>query len=220
MELIPADAWVGDTPIMVAFDMDNTLLKWNKRFAERALALFPDYPLVPEEEQKDYNDLIQPGGDWAMVRTVMADPELYQDLEFYDGAIEAVLATVEAGYRDTILTTPDITNAACAPAKQDQIRKAFGDEWVKRIIMAHDKTLVNAEILVDDKPVITGLHAPAWTRIMPDRSFNRYVQDGEIVMDTWHDWPRVLAQALIARGRVLKDPARWEHILHPDLVAA
>ncbi|XKH58687.1 hypothetical protein LG293_16695 (plasmid) [Citricoccus nitrophenolicus] len=219
MQIIPADAWVGATPIVIAVDMDNTALKWTQRFNERAIALFPDYPIVPEDEQEDYNHLIQPGSDWKMVETVMADPELYRDLEFYDGAIEAMLATAEAGYRDVILTTPDVTNPDCAPFKQDQIRKAFGAEWVKRIIMAHDKTLVNAEILVDDKPVISGLHAPAWTRIMPNRPFNRYVQDGEIVMDTWQDWPRVLAQALISRGRELKDPARWAHVLNPELQA-
>lgn len=204
--ITPASHWEG-TPPLVAFDMDGTLYDWGSRLNQILLGLDPHFPIIADEDRKDFNDLMGPGGDPSVLAAAMAHPDLYDGLEPYPGAIEAVLATVEAGYPAIILTTPDVSNQACAPAKQAQVRRDFGAAWDKLLIMSHDKTVVNAEILVDDKPEITGLHTPAWTRILPDHSWNRYVQQREIIMGSWQDWPTVLDETLISRGRRLRTAA-------------
>lgn len=195
--MIHASNWSGYTPI-IGFDMDGTLYKWGERLNEILLDLDPGCPVVADDDRVSFGHLIGQGGSRELVAAAMADDRLYTDQEVYEGAIEAVERTYEAGYKVAFVSTPDATNAGCARAKQDQIRKDFGEKAVEHLILTHDKTLVSVDVLVDDKPTITGLMTPNWTRIMMDHSWNRTV-DCAFRMVNWSEWDWMLERALSTR---------------------
>lgn len=44
----------------------------------------------------------------------------------------------------------------CCQEKWEWVREHLGDEFLDRVILTRDKTVVRADLLVDDKPRITG----------------------------------------------------------------
>jgi 5'-nucleotidase len=70
------------------------------------------------------------------------------------------------------------------------VEKNLGPDWVKRVILTKDKTLVKADFLIDDKPEITGAEAvPVWEHILYDRPYNRGANRKRL---TWANWKEVL----------------------------
>ena len=78
--------------------------------------------------------------------------------------------------------------------------RVFGSEWVNRLILAQDKTHIAGDILVDDKPKITGTGQAAWRQVVFDRAYNRTTEAGDerhrLVNWEGQGWKRVLASAL------------------------
>jgi 5'-nucleotidase len=64
-----------------------------------------------------------------------------------------------------------------------------GPQWVGRVVLTKDKTLVRVEVLIDDKPEVTGAPAPAWEGLVfgaPTKSAPRGgASTGEIGIRSW-----------------------------------
>jgi len=56
----------------------------------------------------------------------------------------------------------------------DQLGHAVGDgpSWVDRIVLAKDKTLVRGDVLIDDKPEVTGSLCPSWEHLVFEAPYN------------------------------------------------
>ena len=88
-------------------------------------------------------------------------------------------------------------------AKISWIIKHFGEKWVERMILTRDKTLVYGDILIDDKPKITGLQThPNFLHVFFDQPFNHNVDNYRITQ--WSKWPLVIAPILGAIGFLKK----------------
>ena len=73
-----------------------------------------------------------------------------------------------------------------------QARQHLGDDWVKRLILCHDKTLVHGDVLVDDKPEVTGSNpVPSWEHVLFGAPYNRHITDRRRIGD-WTEWAEVL----------------------------
>lgn len=201
MKLLPAAVWSGAIPV-IAFDMDGVLYNWCKRINELLLHFDPKFPIVQPGERLHFSHLSGVGGRHEYIQLAMTDHRMYLDMEPYAGAIEAVKATYEAGYRVMFLSTPDSDNPSSASNKQEQIRQDFGADAVKHLILSHDKTVVNCDVLVDDKPTITGLVTPSWVRVLPDHSYNKDINT-PLRLTSWEEWPTMLEQALMTKRSML-----------------
>jgi hypothetical protein len=42
--------------------------------------------------------------------------------------------------------------------------------------MSVDKTLIDGDVLVDDRPTVTGTRSPTWRRVIFDQPYDRNVQ--------------------------------------------
>jgi 5'-nucleotidase len=67
------------------------------------------------------------------------------------------------------------------------IRKHFGKEWVDRIILTRDKTLIHGAILIDDMPEISGDNIdPPWQHLLFYQPWNReQVLKGADFIPSW-----------------------------------
>ena len=57
----------------------------------------------------------------------------------------------------------------CVLEKYQWVEAHFGYDWTKRVILTRDKTIVSGDILIDDKPEITGCAMPPWQHVLYDR---------------------------------------------------
>jgi len=122
----------------------------------------------------------------------MAARFFYRDLDPIPWAVDALREIVAAGHEVFICSTPDSTNQHCASDKIAWIRQHLGDDWVKRIILTHDKTLVHGDILIDDKPNVTGAHTPSWEHVLFAAPYNTHITDRRRITD-WLSWQEALA---------------------------
>ena len=69
------------------------------------------------------------------------------------------------------------------------VERHFGEAFLPRLILAKDKTWVHGDVLIDDKPEVTGSRTPTWQHVIFDQPFNRGA-DGPRM--TWSNWREVL----------------------------
>lgn len=91
------------------------------------------------------------------------------------GAIEAAQQLLNAGHDVRICTSPITAYQYCLAEKFDWVRHYLGEDWVHRIIITKDKTWIRGDILIDDKPCISGSLVPQWQHWIYDQSYNRNI---------------------------------------------
>lgn len=70
------------------------------------------------------------------------------------------------------------------------VEKHLGPDWINRLILTRDKTMINGDILIDDKVHITGaMNSPSWKHVVFTASNNQNVKvKGEkLRLDNWTD---------------------------------
>ncbi|KRE44574.1 hypothetical protein ASG92_12970 [Arthrobacter sp. Soil736] len=85
------------------------------------------------------------------------------------------------------LFTPDLGQPRLRPGKAGAIDQQFGPRAVNRLILTHDKTMVQGDVLIDDEGIITGAAVPSWQHLIHDQFHNRSVT-GVPRMSDWREW--------------------------------
>ena len=188
----------------VLVDLDNTVVNWDrefiKRFSMRNVMSPDEVQKIVEnrtsyEIEKNFEQSLQ-----ATVLDVVAEPGFYASLEPYEGAVAALKAMANYPKVDVrIVTSPHPTcPGQCSNEKYDFVVKHLGKDWVDRLIIARDKTVVLGDFLIDDKPKITGSNSnPTWKQVHFLQSYNREVvsQSNAKTMAKWNDWKSTLSFA-------------------------
>ena len=163
-------------------DMDGPCYEFDKALDAAWGRTYPDRPVpkffgranfdLPQELQKDVYDLAGQEGFTLNLALVDGCQAAYDDL-------------LSAGHRVFFCSTP-LANRFCAQEKIQAVLRDFGHAASRQVILTKDKTLVRGNILIDDKPKITGLLPPTWEHVIYDVSFNRHV-NGKRRID-WSNW--------------------------------
>ena len=117
-------------------------------------------------------------------------PDLFDMLPPISGAIEGLkylqkYAEEEFGFETLIVTAPHTSNLHSYASKAKWIEKHLGQEWLDRLMIVRDKTVVNGIILIDDKPEPLGKFTPSWEHIIMPYSFNLAEQKTKKVFGGW-----------------------------------
>uniref|UniRef100_A0A8C4JWR3 5', 3'-nucleotidase, cytosolic n=1 Tax=Dromaius novaehollandiae TaxID=8790 RepID=A0A8C4JWR3_DRONO len=76
-----------------------------------------------------------------------------------------------------ICTSPLRKYEHCILEKYKWVEKHLGPEFVERIILTRDKTIVSADLLFDDKDTIRGAELnPSWEHILFTCCHNKHIQ--------------------------------------------
>jgi 5'(3')-deoxyribonucleotidase len=151
----------------IAIDFDSTL--------------FPSMEKVVELYNKKYNasiDMSQinmydlhdcfPSDVADELLELFVDKSVYDCLTPYKGAVRAVKTLIEHGHEVYIATSTDVRNMEW---KEELLQKHFPFIPKKNLIRIHNKSLLNADILVDDK--LDNLKSTFADRICFDQNWNR-----------------------------------------------
>lgn len=175
----------------ILVDMDGVIADFDGEFLKRWRERHPDKFFIPLEERttfyvKDqYPEELKP-----LVAEILLEPGFFREIMPMEGAMEALLEMEGLGLELYICSSPLSVYRNCVLEKYEWVEKFLGADWVKRIILTKDKTLVKADFLIDDKPEITGAEAvPAWEHVIYDRPYNRGANRKRL---TWANWREVL----------------------------
>jgi hypothetical protein len=93
------------------------------------------------------------------------------------GAVRGVESLIDLGYDVQFVSTPWPTNHDSAADKYGWVEEWFGPSMVRKTTLTHDKTLIPAAALIDDKPDLVG----PWQHVEYPQAWNSAINP------TWAD---------------------------------
>lgn len=183
----------------VLVDMDGVIADWGRAYGESLDMFGADAADIPRHaDQRSFNlNEGRTDRERAIIAAVMVEPGFYARLEPIDGAKQALKQMVKDGHDVRIVTSPWVSNPTCASDKLNWIVRNYGSHWGSRVVITTDKTLVHGDILIDDKPEVTGVAVPTWEHVLFDQPYNRDVSGRRRLVD-WDAWRDLLDGAVYA----------------------
>lgn len=167
-------------------DMDGVLADLDRHFLTQYQTRYPDKPAIPLAErttfyiQDQYPEELQP-----LVTEILFAPGFFLDLPVIPGAKEA-LEEMKNSHEVFICTSPLLANPTCTSDKIQWLERHFGAYWTEKLIISKDKTMVHGDVLIDDKPHITGAQTPSWYHVLYTQPYNRFLTSKSRI--TWTNW--------------------------------
>ncbi|CAD7973013.1 unnamed protein product [Amoebophrya sp. A25] len=171
---------------VVLVDMDGVVVDWDRGFRH---AFFGKGYIEDQEIDRSRHyemercivgeipqECIDAGCEsWAdVVKEIYCEEGFFRNLPPMKGAVQALKAMLTKGYDVFLCTSPVSFSRYCAQEKWEWVRAYLGEHWLDRMILSRDKTAVRGDILIDDKPHITGrFPIPLWTHVVFDAPYNR-----------------------------------------------
>lgn len=188
----------------ILVDMDGVLADWGARY-DAGLNRVGATLLIPRTaDQRGFNLMAgRTNEEMSTIRKVMDEPGFYAELLPIRGAIDAVLEMNGAGHEVFICTTPWLSNPTCVQDKLDWVREWMGAEWAERVIVTSDKTTVDADILIDDRPDIPNAARASWQQVLFDQPYNQ--EEGPLQrprISEWSRWRETIEPLLVAQQSI------------------
>lgn len=174
---------------VILVDMDGVLVNFVGTWKKLWNAKHPDRLITDDPTVFPLEDAYSGIASVEEVLEIFDTPDFFLSMEPMPGAIEAFKQMQESGLELFICSAPTSRSTSHAQ-KIDWVEMHLGREWVRKTILAKDKTLVQGDYLIDDNPVITGIYDPTWEHILFDASYNREEQDKFRI--NWKNWPSLL----------------------------
>uniref|UniRef100_A0A4X2KS30 5',3'-nucleotidase, mitochondrial n=1 Tax=Vombatus ursinus TaxID=29139 RepID=A0A4X2KS30_VOMUR len=172
-------------PLRVLVDMDGVLADFEGGFLKKFRARYPDKPYIALEDRRgfwvsdQYGQLRPELSEKAI--SIWESKNFFIELEPLPGAVEAVKEMARLENTDVFICTSPIKKYKyCPNEKYAWVEKHFGQEFLEQIVLTRDKTVVSGDLLIDDRPDITGWPRsgpnPSWEHILFTSCHNRHLQ--------------------------------------------
>ncbi len=179
-------------PVLL-IDLDGVAFSFYEKFLAIWKERYPDREFIASENLYEFwIENMYPAEYVEDINAIIKGKGFFESLEPMPGAVEAMMDILDDGQFDPfICTAPDLDcpDQVCFSEKARSVEKHLGKEWLKRMIITKDKTLVRGDFLIDDKPIITGAMSPIWNRVIFTHAYNK--NDYGLHMDDWSQWPDI-----------------------------
>ncbi|WP_171046569.1 5'-3'-deoxyribonucleotidase [Pseudarthrobacter sp. NamE5] len=178
--------------------MDEVLCRWEEHFVATHRRLFP-HLLIADAGQRESFDLF--AGltleEQHATAKVLDEPSFFANMLPVKGALEAVQEMLTVGIDVALCTSPWLSNPTCASDKLRWVDRYLGPAMAEATVITRDKTRVRGDVLIDDKPSVTGRAQPEWDLVRFTYHYNRHLPGPRI--DGWSNWQPVLGEILEIR---------------------
>jgi len=179
---------------LLGIDLDGTIADWTGAVIAGLQERGFNPPRQEDITTYHFQDMLDTGMKRAMFALAKA-PGFFQDLDIYPGAQDTILTLRQLGVEVFFVTSPYLSSPTCYDEKVRWVTQHFGAWARERVVLTLDKTLVDLDVLVDDKPSITGAGKSRWQRVVFDQPYNQAVEGPR--MRSWNrDYGVVVAQLL------------------------
>ena len=181
--------------MLILLDQDGVLADFEHAFLNAWRERYPDIPPVEYQNRTSFYILENyPAELRPLAEAIYTAPGFIRNLPPVPGSLEAVKELLALGMDIRICTSPLSQFENCVAEKYLWVEKHLGRAATNRLILTKDKTLIQGDLLIDDKPEIKGAVRPRWKHILYDAPYNRHIIDRPRV--TWANWRNVLAGEL------------------------
>uniref|UniRef100_A0A8C6YJZ8 5', 3'-nucleotidase, cytosolic n=1 Tax=Naja naja TaxID=35670 RepID=A0A8C6YJZ8_NAJNA len=187
--------------LRVLVDMDGVLSDFEGGLLRDFVASYPGEPHVEPARRKgfsaqdQYRRLREDLGD--KIASVYESPGFFLSLQPIPGAIEAMHEMIQMPNTEVFICTSPIRKYDyCVSEKYIWVAQHLGPKFVERLILTRDKTVVSADLLIDDKDTIKGVEPnPSWEHILFSCCHNKHLklQPPRRRLESWtDDWKAIL----------------------------
>lgn len=163
---------ITDKPILLV-DMDGVLCDFVGKFNDIWRLRYPDrFFLAPEKATTFYFEDEYPEEYKEDIREIVNQPGFFSNLDPLKGSLVGITQLSNL-YNVFICTSPLTSNPTCLNDKYNWVKNYLGTDWLKKLIITKDKTLIQGTFLLDDKPEIYGNTVPTWEHVIFDQPYNR-----------------------------------------------
>ncbi|XP_076727177.1 5'(3')-deoxyribonucleotidase, mitochondrial isoform X1 [Callospermophilus lateralis] len=197
----------GGRALRVLVDMDGVLADFEGGFLKKFRARFPDLPFIALEDRRGFwvseqYGLLRPGLSEKAI-SIWETKNFFFELDPLPGAVQAVKQMASLQNTDVfICTSPIKMFKYCPYEKYAWVEKHFGPDFLEQIVLTRDKTVVSADILIDDRPDITGKWPttgaephPTWEHVLFTSCHNQHLQlqpPSRRLLSWADDWKAIL----------------------------
>ena len=155
-------------PLHILVDLDVPVADWGAHFDEWLDEAGVQARRIPRTKDQPVWDLRSGRSDSeiAIIDEIMTAPYFYENLPLVRGAQAGIAFLVNQGHKVTFVSSPYLDNPTCASDKLDWVRRHFGRQMATETILTGDKTSVRGDILIDDRPSISGRFEPEWQHVV------------------------------------------------------
>ncbi|MBN2303039.1 MAG: 5'-3'-deoxyribonucleotidase [Anaerolineae bacterium] len=177
----------------ILVDMDGVIADFEGGFLQRWRDQHPDKSYIPIADRRGFYIQAQYPEDYAPdVRAIFQAPGFFRDLPPIPGGLDALRELDALDHEVFICSSPLAHYHNCVLEKYLWVDDQLGPAWIERVVLTRDKTLIHADILIDDRLQIVGREAPTWEHIVYDQPYNR-ADTGDLKRRlTWETWRAVL----------------------------
>lgn len=150
----------------VLLDMDGPLADFDRAFFERCAwnGWEMDCTLATQTH-RFATDHIPNRAARAHARRMVDTTGWFASLPVTAGARNGLLSLAEVA--DVwIVSKPLEANPSCRDEKAEWLRREFGTEWERRLILAADKSMVRGDVLLDDAPHVEWCERATWVPVI------------------------------------------------------
>lgn len=177
--------------MLILLDQDGVLADFDAAFCMAWTQQGHAWPVVTPDQRKAFYVREDYPEAWrSKVDAIYTTPGFFLNLPPLPGALEGVAQMLAEGHDVRICTSPLNAYEHCVLEKYRWIERHLGAAMVQRMMVTKDKTLVHGDVLIDDKPKISGARTPTWQHVVLDQPYNRDAQGPRM---RWTDWRSVLA---------------------------
>ncbi|MEK6858591.1 MAG: 5'-3'-deoxyribonucleotidase [Nanoarchaeota archaeon] len=175
----------------ILVDMDGVVADFERGFLDSYRNAHPNSPFISLVDRTSFYIKDQYTKELrGLVEGVYNTPGFYRNLPLIEGSVDALREMVLGGHTVYICTTPLFSNPTCLQDKFDWMLEHFGKDLTKKMIITEDKTIIHADILIDDRPELTGVQAPSWEHVLYTQPYNSHVSLKRRL--TWKDWKDII----------------------------
>jgi 5'-nucleotidase len=183
----------GARHMIILVDMDGVLANFEKGILDAYRKHYPELAYIPLDERTTFHVADQyPHESKKLIYDILENPDyqFFTALEPVDGSVGALNDIRNKGHDVYICTSPISSYDNCVLQKYQWVEQHLGKDWVKRLILTKDKTIVISNILIDDRPNIKGIITPVWEHVLYTQPYNKNVTGKRRL--TWRDYQAVL----------------------------
>lgn len=178
--------------------MDGVLADFEKSLIETYQKEAPHLPILPSYLRKglcidkQYDEFFKQ--DWPdageKLREIMMREGFFKNLPPIPEAVNKIHCLLDNPCYDVSICTAPLThNVYCSNEKLEWLEKYFGKRFCRKVIMTNDKTLINGDILLDDKEEIVGaVGEVSYCHVLVRQDHNQHVtrHDRDNILEDWN----------------------------------